>query len=155
MAATMMARNLHNMLFRHIWLVQAFGSHMTYGRAKARYDDHSLAVFEMAGLDAAAAEQAAATIFILVLGHSLGHAAATSIARKIRHEGSSAEDKMRRGMERARATAAGFSRLRARLDGAAAGYAAAPAGSFEFGLTAILDGLAAYLASNPDHQIEG
>jgi hypothetical protein len=37
--------------------VQAFGSHVLYGPGKARYDDHSLAVYEKAGFAPADAEQ--------------------------------------------------------------------------------------------------
>jgi hypothetical protein len=43
--------------------------------------------------------------------------------------------------------AAQFPRLRARLELPSAGYGAAPGGSFEFGLQAVLDGLEARLAT--------
>ncbi len=70
-----MATDLHAVLTRHPWLVQAFGSHLLYGQGKARQDDHSLAVFEAAGFTGAEAAQAAATVFTLVLGNALGQAA--------------------------------------------------------------------------------
>ncbi len=60
-AATQMATELHAMLTRHPWLVQAFGSYMVFGPGKARHDDHSLAVFEAAGFTEAQADQAAAS----------------------------------------------------------------------------------------------
>ncbi len=46
-------------------------------------------------------------------------------------------------MAKASEIAAQFPRLRARLQTAASGYAAAPDNTFEFGLQAILDGLQA------------
>ena len=50
-------------------------------------------------------------------------------------------------MARAREIATQYPRLRARLETPAAGYAAAPERSFEFGLQAILDGLEAQLSA--------
>jgi AcrR family transcriptional regulator len=47
-AATQMATELHAMLTRHVWLVQAFGSYLLYSPAKARHDDHTLAIYEAA-----------------------------------------------------------------------------------------------------------
>ena len=52
---------------------------------------------------------------------------------------------MREIMANAREIATRFPRLRVRLETAAADYGAAPEGSFEFGLQAILDGLEATL----------
>ena len=148
-AATMMATDLHAMLTRHLWLVQAFGSHMLYGPGKARHDDHSLAIYETAGFTGARADQAAATVFIFVLGNALGHAAAASLTRKLSHDGGNAQEMMRDSMAKAREIAAQFPRLRARLETAVADYAAAPNNSFEFGLQAILDGIEAQLITRP------
>jgi AcrR family transcriptional regulator len=144
-AATMMATDLLAMLTRHLWLVQVFGSHMVYGPGKARHDDHSLAIYETAGFTGARADQAAATVFIFVLGNALGHAAAASLTRKLSHDGGNAREMMRDSMAKAREIAAQFPRLRARLETAVADYAAAPDNSFEFGLQAILDGIEAQL----------
>ena len=66
-AATAMATDLHAMLTRHPWLVQAFGSHLLYGPGKARVDDHGLAVFESAGLTGAAADRANAAVLVFVV----------------------------------------------------------------------------------------
>ncbi len=145
-AATAMATDLHAMLTRHPWLVQAFGSFVVYGPGKARHDDHGLALYEAAGFTGARADQAAATVFTFVLGHALGPAAAASLTRKLGRDGGNAEELMRDSMAKASEVAAQFPRLRARLDTAAAGYAAAPDNAFEFGLHAILDGLEAQLA---------
>ena len=147
-AANMMATDLHAMLTRHLWLVQVFGSHMVYGPGKARHDDHSLAIYEAAGFTGARADQAAATVFIFVLGSALGHAAAASLSRKLSHDGENAQERMRDSMAKAREIAAQFPRLRARLHTAVADYAAAPDNSFVFGLQAILDGIEAQLKTS-------
>jgi AcrR family transcriptional regulator len=146
-AAGTMATALHAMLTRHPWLVQAFGSQVLYGPGKARHDDHSLAIYEAAGFTSAQASQAVATVFTFVLGNALGLAAAASLTRKLSRDGGNAEQLIRDHMAKATQIAAQFPRLRARLDTAATDYAAAPEGSFEFGLQAILDGLETQLTA--------
>jgi AcrR family transcriptional regulator len=146
-AATAMATDLYGMLTRHPWLLQAFGSFLVFGAGKARHDDHILAIYEAAGFKGAEADQAAAAVFTFVLGNALGPAATASLARKLSKAGGDPEDQIRDQMTRAAEIAAQFPRLRARLDSEAAEYAAAPEGSFEFGLRAILDGLDARLTS--------
>jgi AcrR family transcriptional regulator len=146
-AATYMATELHAMLTRHPWLVQAFGSFLVFGPGKARHDDHSLAIYETAGFTGAQADQAAATVFTFVLGNALGPAAAASLTRKLSRDGGNAEELIRDSMAKAAEIATQFPRLRARLGTAAADYGAAPEHSFEFGLQAILDGLEAQLTS--------
>ncbi len=146
-AATAMATDLHKMLTRHPWLVQAFGSQVLYGPGKARHDDHTLAIYEAAGFTSAQADQATATVFTFVLGNALGSAAAASLTRKLSRHGGNAEELIRDSMAKARQIATQFPRLRARLDTAAADYGAAPDNTVEFGLRAILDGLEAQLTA--------
>jgi AcrR family transcriptional regulator len=146
-AATSMATELYAMLCRHPWLLQAFGSVVVYGPGKARYDDHSLALYEAAGFTGARAEQAATTVFTYVLGHALGIAAAATLNQTYRRAGGNAEERLRESMAKARVIATQFPRLRVRMETAAAQYAAAPEHSFEFGLRAILDGLEAQLGA--------
>jgi AcrR family transcriptional regulator len=146
-AATAMATGLHAMLTRHPWVVQAFGSFLVYGPGKARHDDHTLALYEAAGFSTAQAGQAAATVFTFVFGNALGTAAAASLTRKLGRDRGDAEKLIRDHVAKATEIAAQFPQLRARLGNAAADYAAAPEGSFEFGLRAILDGLEARLAT--------
>ena len=146
-AAVRMATDLYAMLTRHPWLVQTFGSFLSYGPGKARHDDHALAIYEAAGLTHSRADQAAATVFTFVLGISLGSAAAASLSRKLSRDGGDAKERMRDGMAKAIEIAAGFPRLRSRLDSAASAYGAAPASTFEFGLQAILDGVEAQLTA--------
>ncbi|MFE2543498.1 TetR/AcrR family transcriptional regulator [Actinacidiphila glaucinigra] len=143
-AATAMATDLHAMLTRHPWLLQAFGSFLMFGPGKARHDDHLLAIYEAAGFTGTAADQAATAVFNFVLGNALGPAAAASLTRKLRREGSSNAEQAisnAKAEAEARETAAQFPRLRARLDTHSADYGAAPDNTFQFGLQAILDGL--------------
>ena len=146
-AATRMATDLHAMLTRHRWLVQAFGSYLMYGPGKARHDDRILAVYETAGFTGAQADQAAATVFTFVLGNALGSAAETSLVRKLSRDGGDAEALIRDTMAKAAEVASPFPRLRARFESTAVDYAAAPDNTFEFGLRAILDGLEARLVT--------
>ena len=147
-AAAEMAVDLHAMLTRHPWLVQAFGSQVLYGPGKAGHDDHGLAVYEAAGFTPAQADRAAATVFTYVLGNALGAAAAASLTRKVGRDGGDADELMRASMAEASEIAARFPRLRARFGTAAAAYGATPDNGFEFGLNAILDGLEAQLTAD-------
>jgi AcrR family transcriptional regulator len=146
-AATRMATDLHAMLIRHPWLMQAFGAFLVFGPGKARHDDHNLAIYEAAGFTAPQADQATAAVFTFVLGNALGSAATASLTRRLNRIGGNAEELIRDSMARARQIAARFPPLRARLETAAADYGAAPENSFEFGLQAILDGLEVKLAA--------
>ena len=116
-----------------------------FGPGKARHHDHTLAIYEAAGFTGARADQAATAVFTYVLGNALGPAAVASLTRKLSRDGGNAEELMRDSMTKASEIATQFPRLRARLGTAAAGYAAAPDNSFEFGLQVILDGLEAQL----------
>lgn len=140
-AASQMAASQYAMLSRHPWLVQAFGSYRLYGPDKARHDDHSLAIYEAAGFPGTEADQATSTVFTFVIGNALGPAAAASFRRKLERDAGDAEALMRANHEEIVEVAAQFPRLRARLELPSAQYAAAPEGSFEFGLQAVLDGL--------------
>ncbi|HEY3872134.1 MAG TPA: TetR/AcrR family transcriptional regulator [Actinocrinis sp.] len=146
-AAAGMAGDLHAMLTRHLWLVQAFGQYVFAGAGKARHHDHTLAVFEAAGFVGAQADQAAAGVYTYVLGNALGTAAKASLLRKLGRDGADADEAMRAGMAKAREVSARFPRLRERLETAAADYAASPDDSFAFGLESLLDGLEARLAA--------
>ncbi len=146
-AAASIATSLYAMLGRHPWLLQAFGSFLTYGPGKARHDDHNLAIYEAAGFVGTQADQAATTVFTFVLGNALGPTAAASLTRKLSRGGDDAHELMRDSMAKAREIASHFPRLRSRLETAAVDYGAGPDDSFEFGLQAILDGLQAQLSA--------
>jgi hypothetical protein len=140
-----MAAELRSMLARHPWVVHTFGSYLTYGQGKARYDDTNIAIYEAAGFSSPLADQAVTTVYTFVVGHALGTAAPASLRRKLARNYRDPEQAIRDRMEQARQIAMAFPRLRARLETAAADYASAPLDSFEFGLNAILDGFAALL----------
>jgi len=148
-AATTMAGDLHAMMTRHPWLVQALAGHLLYGPGKARHDDHTLAVYEKAGFVGADADQAAATVFMFVLGNAVGASATVALTRQLNRDGGDAEQLLHDTVAQASDIARQFPRLRARLDGASGtDYNAAPDNSFEFGLKAILDGFEDRLAAH-------
>jgi AcrR family transcriptional regulator len=141
-AGVMMAEDLFRMLTRHPWLVQALGSHLLRGPGKARHDDYSLAVYEKAGFAGAEADQATAVVFMFVLGNAIGESAAVSLRRRLRLEGSNADDLIREAMAQQITIAQEFPRLRSRIAAFTdADYSTAPDRSFEFGLDVIFDGL--------------
>ena len=146
-AAAAMATDLHAMLGRHPWLVQAFGSHLLYGPGKARHDDHLVALYEKAGFAGADADRAATAVFTYVLGNALGPAAQVSLTRRLGRNGRDPVQQLAEAMDRSIEIAARFPHLRERLD-RAAGYSDAPDASFEFGLRAVLDGLQARLGAS-------
>jgi len=143
-AATRMATGQHAMFGQHPWMVLAFSSVVVYyGPGKARHDDYGLAIFESAGFTPEQADQAATAVLTYVLGNALSPAAEFALTRKL---GDDAEAQLAETMAKARAVAAEFPRLRSRLDTpAATGYSAGADKGFEFGLHAILDGMAAQL----------
>ncbi|HEX5113563.1 MAG TPA: TetR/AcrR family transcriptional regulator [Pseudonocardiaceae bacterium] len=141
-AGTAMAKDLYAMLTRHPWLVQAFGTYVLPGPGKARYDDHSLAVYERAGFAGAAADQAMTTVFLFVLGSALGEAAGVSLRRQLRRAGHDADELIRETIAKQTEVAMAFPRLRARIESVDdTDYYSAPDKSFEFGLETIFDGL--------------
>ncbi len=147
-AARQLATDLHTLLTRHPWLVQAFGTFPVFGPSRSHFNEHSLAVYEAAGFTGAQIDQAATAVFTFVLGNALGRAATLSLTRKLSRDGGDAEGLMRDTMAKAREIGAQFPRLRARLETAAADYGAAPENTFEFGLQAILHGLEAQLIAS-------
>ncbi|KOG33759.1 MULTISPECIES: TetR/AcrR family transcriptional regulator C-terminal domain-containing protein [Streptomyces] len=145
-AATAMAGDLYAMFTRHPWLVQAFASHLFHGEAKARHDDHTLAVYEAAGFSEPEADRAAGAVFTYVLGNASAVAATASLTRRIERDGEDTEAAFAATMKEAVEVAGRFPRLRSRIDAAAAaGYADAPDDTFDFGLQSLLDGLTARL----------
>lgn len=141
-AGMTMAKDMHAMLTRHPWLVQALGTHVLRGTGKVRHDDHSLAVFELAGFAGALADQAMATVFMFVLGSALGASAEVSLRRRLQREGGNAEELIRDTIEHQKEIAMQFPRLRTRIESMDnTDYYAAPDKSFDFGLEAVFDGL--------------
>ncbi|MEV3965589.1 hypothetical protein AB0M34_32720 [Nocardia sp. NPDC050193] len=52
--------------------MQAQSGHLLYGPNKSRHGDRMLATFEQAGFDEDGADQAAAAVFMFVLGNAVG-----------------------------------------------------------------------------------
>ncbi|MFI6868115.1 TetR/AcrR family transcriptional regulator [Nocardia sp. NPDC050406] len=147
-AAERMATGMYGMISRHPWLVQVLSGYLVYGPNKSRYDDRILTVFERAGFEAAEADRAAATVFMFVLGNAVGAAATISLKRKLSLGKGDPEAEVAAAMAQAAEVAMRFPALRARLENASAGtdYNAAPDNGFDYGLTALLDGLGGRLA---------
>jgi AcrR family transcriptional regulator len=141
-AAKAMATSQHAMMARHPWVVQALTGYLLYGPAKARHDDHILAVYEQAGFTGAEADRAAAAVFTYVLGNSVGAASTVALTRRL---GRGGEERMANAVAEATELAMPYPRLWARLqhDGSGSGYGESPDDSFELGLEALLDGLSA------------
>jgi AcrR family transcriptional regulator len=146
-AAEQLASGLRAMVLRHPWITQALSGYLLYGPGKSRFDDCTLGVYERAGFSEAQADQAAATVFVFVLGSAMGDAANVSLTRRLDRKGGDAQQQLQEAIRRATDIGAQFPRLRARLetDGTGTGYNDAPDHTFEFGLKAILDGLQARL----------
>ncbi|MFD0412955.1 TetR/AcrR family transcriptional regulator C-terminal domain-containing protein [Streptomyces sp. NPDC127108] len=135
-----MAVGLREMCVRHPWLVQAFGSYLFYGPAKARYDDHCLAVYEGAGFTPPEADRAAAGVFTFVLGNVLGTAATASLTRRLSRDDGDPDQRLADFMAKAREVAEAYPRLRSRLESPSAEFGAAPDDTFTHGLHTLLDG---------------
>jgi AcrR family transcriptional regulator len=146
-AAVRTATDEHAMFTRHPWMGQAFGGYLLYGQGKSRHDDHLLAVYEAAGFAPADADRAAAAVFTYVLGNALAPAAMVALNRRLALGGEDAVRSFTEAQENSVAIARTFPRLRERIDSPAASYAGTPEESFEFGLTAMLDGFEARLAA--------
>jgi len=147
-AARAMATELHAMLARHPWVVHTFGSYLTYGPGKARYDEANIAIYETAGFTGPQVDQAVTTVFTFVLGHALGTAAPITLMRKLAKDSDDPEQAMRVRLGQARQVAAAYPRLKARLETPSADDASALHDSFEFGLTVILDGLTSVIRAS-------
>jgi AcrR family transcriptional regulator len=149
-AATTLASGLYAMVSRHAWLVPAMGTHLIYGPAKARHDEHCLTVYEAAGFTGADADAAMSTVFLFVLGRALVDAAERAWRRRVRRDGGDPEAQLQHVIKEAHDVAAEFPRLRARLEALGdTDPSALPDRGFEFGLQTILDGLEAQLAARP------
>jgi AcrR family transcriptional regulator len=145
-AARLMSRELFSMLVRHPWVVQALSSYLMRGPGKARYDDYGLAVFEKAGFVGVEADQALFVVFMFVLGNSIGESAAVTLRRRLRQEGSNADELIQQALNYQLKVAQDFSRLQSRIATFAdTDYYAAPDQGFDLGLEVIFDGLEARL----------
>ncbi len=147
-AASTTAAGMRDVIARHPWLLEVLVSNpRAYGPGMARFADHSLAVFESAGFAGPDIDQAAAAVFSYVFGTTMGEVGESTMRAKLRRDGVDEEAFFTELTEHAREIAAPFPRLVARFDNPAlyAGPEEARDQSFDFGLQAVLDGLAARL----------
>jgi AcrR family transcriptional regulator len=143
-AAASLARGAYAMVVRHFWLIPAMGTHLIYGPNKARFDEQSLTVYESAGFTEGEADQAAATVLMLVIGAAQGEAAQAAWRAHLRRSGADADKEFRDVTAEILQIARAFPRLRARIDSAPA---SPPGDPFEFGLQSLLTGLESRLSS--------
>ncbi|WP_069164367.1 TetR/AcrR family transcriptional regulator [Nocardia altamirensis] len=147
-ATSELARSVHAMIGRHFWLLAAMSTHLIYGPNKARYDDHCLAIYEDAGFTEPDADQASATVLMFVIGAAQGEAAEAAWRADLRRAGADEDQHLRDTIARIGEIAHQFPRLRARTMPSMETTPALPDEvTFDFGLRAILDGLAARLAT--------
>lgn len=147
-ALAALAEGARAMAVRHFWLVSAMSTHVIYGPGKARFDDQCLGVLEAAGFSEPDADQAAATVLMLVIGAAAGEAGESAWRARIRKEGADEGAEMSATIARVTSVAREFPRLRSRLVDVGGREAERPGGdTFAFGLRAVLDGLAARLAA--------
>ncbi|RJL32160.1 TetR/AcrR family transcriptional regulator [Bailinhaonella thermotolerans] len=142
-AATRIAHGTYETIARHFWLLPAMSTHIIYGPGKARYDDHSLAIYESAGFTGHHADHAAAAVLMYVIGAAQGEAAQAAWRAHLRRAGADEEREARETVEYITEIARGFPRLRARTEESMAGEPGEP--TFDYGLQALLDGLTSRL----------
>jgi AcrR family transcriptional regulator len=128
-AAAAMAQGLRSAIVAHAWLGAMFGTHPVYGPKMARWVDHCLGIFTMAGFTGSRLDWAGDTVLAYVLGKTLSEAALSTRT----------DDELAELMRDARQIAEAFPRLRERFDAPREGD------GFDFGLEVVLNGLAATL----------
>ena len=128
-AAAAMAQGLRSAILAHTWLGPVFGTHPVYGPKMARWVDHCLGIFTLAGFTGSRLDWAGDTVLAYVLGKTLSEGALST--RK--------DDELAELMRDARQIAEAFPRLRERFDAPQEGD------GFDFGLEVVLNGLAATL----------
>jgi AcrR family transcriptional regulator len=143
-AVTRMATEYRAMLIRHPWLLQVFGSYVVYGHARARHDDHNLAIFQAAGFEGTAALQASMTVLTFVVGSALGFAGKAALRRAHRRDGKDADAVLQERLAKFTEIAKEYPNLRRLIDERKRTGGGSD-DSFEFGLEAVLDGLEAQL----------
>ncbi|MBF6542004.1 TetR/AcrR family transcriptional regulator [Nocardia brasiliensis] len=148
-AAAALAREVHEMVGRHFWLLAAMSTHVIYGPGKARFDECGLEIFEGAGFAGADADRAAATLLMFVIGAAQGSAAERAWEARLKRDGGDAGAHQPDALAYVTEAAAQFPRLRARLDSPVSDAVETLPGStgFEFGLLTVLDGLQCRLAA--------
>lgn len=135
-AARALVSETYAMVKRHPWLVPAISTHFVYGPGMARFQDHSYAIYEVAGFEGRDLDWAMNTAFTFVAGTALLDATQAAAAKADADDIAAQADQI----------AAQYPRLKERM---AVLGGADPAEllsqKFAFGLETILDGLEARL----------
>ncbi|MGW2706876.1 TetR/AcrR family transcriptional regulator [Streptomyces sp. NPDC001340] len=133
-AARALVQDTYAMVKRHPWLVPAISTHFVYGPGMARFQDHSYAIYEVAGFKGRDLDWAVNAAFTFVAGTALLDATQAAVARA----GDSAADVLAEANE----IASRYPRLRARLEERlGADPVELLSEKFAFGVEVILDGL--------------
>ncbi|MFE0024391.1 TetR/AcrR family transcriptional regulator [Amycolatopsis sp. NPDC059021] len=149
-AAGRMAHGLRATILRHPWLPQVIAAHPAFGPMTARHAEHAFAVFQEAGFAGTDLDWATNALFAFVYGTALGEATTTNLRERLRRDGVDEEQYINELIDKHRAAAAPFPRLRERYEASTrADQDSARDRSFEFGLRTVLDGLEARLVPAP------
>lgn len=155
-AAIQLARSTYELGVAHHWLMPAITNALAYGNGMARHQDHSYAIFEAAGFIGTDLDWAVNTLFNFVLGATYQDSQ-IALLGKSRQEGEDMPQRLREALVKADQIVAQFPRLRARAEeqrkantdphAAKSVLEVKPIEALEFGLSVILDGLAARLST--------
>jgi AcrR family transcriptional regulator len=139
-AAAGLARDFRAMMLRHPWLGLVTATYPNAaGRQLARHSEHILAVYEAAGFTDEDVDHAVAAVYSYTLGASIGEVGAAAW----RPGDNPSTELTGEALAKAHAAAEGLPRLTTRIDAlAGADHATIHETAFEFGLQAVLDGLA-------------
>lgn len=142
-AAESLGWGMRAIVTTHPWFVLATMAYPTYGPEAARMADHSLAVFEAAGFTGDHVDRAVVALFAYVQGMSVGE---VTWRGRMGSEGMDETAYTQQMTARGREAAAGYPRLLERYDKQADVIQPTISDqNFEFGLTALLDGLSIQL----------
>lgn len=148
-AASALVRGFYAMFLQHLWLVPAFNTHLVYGPGVARYVDHSVGVYEMAGFTGPDIDLAVNVGITYALGAATGDAAEASWTAHLRRSGRDQKQELADATQYAREVDAQFPRLSAHKESmTTVDPKTLVEDAFEFGLETILDGLESRLTSS-------
>jgi AcrR family transcriptional regulator len=146
-AAAIMARGLYAMISRHLWVAQAMGVYFIYGPRKASHDDHAVGIYEAAGFTGAEVDAALNTVAMYVTGCALRDCAEAALLRRLGPDPDSQAAQLRALLQEVAESVNQYPRLRARAEAYLDPDRGDPLDGFEWGLSAIFDGLEGRLAA--------
>lgn len=141
-AATALADGMRAMVLRHPWLVSVFATRLHYGPNLARFQDHTIGVYQAAGFPDDELDSVMGTVDSYVLGSALGEAAWHT---QLREMGEDPKDRIDSLLAKGREIAAPYPRLLDRINAygtdAMIEDGKIRESGFDYGLRAVLDGL--------------